>query len=151
MHDMAVLRKSNPPGEPPVPSIQEPPRVSTTTVSDLTNKKQISHLITHIGKNDPHLYTALSSLQSQNNQAVQNIHDLVLAINNLTDSINTAISTINAAIKKINSTVGVTGIFPTPPIKLPSRPGTGGISGRPAGSGGSKGNTAPIPKPVNVQ
>ena len=43
-------------------------------------KRQIGSLITHLGKDDNHLWNALTSLQDQSNQVVGNIQDLVKAI-----------------------------------------------------------------------
>jgi|SRR5215831_1657708 len=110
------------------------PRKPPTTVSDLTRQQQTGDLITHIGKQDPHLYQALTSMQKQSNQLVQNIEDLAAAINNLADSINNAIFAIT---KKT-----------TIRVHHPALPGSGGLRGQPADSGGSGENTAPIPPPV---
>lgn len=97
------------------------PRTDTTTVSDLTRKRQIADLITHIGISDPHLFQALSSLQSQNNQLVDNIMDLIAAIKKLTDDTGTAIT----------KSTGINTV-----LHHPSTPGSGGQTG---------GTTGPIP------
>jgi|SRR6516164_919854 hypothetical protein len=98
------------------------PRKSPNTVSEIARKKQIGDLITHLGTSDNHLFQALNSMQDQSNQLVENVADLVLAIQNLADKAG---------------------------VSSPAVPGGGGLRGDSANSGGSGGNTAPIPPKVN--
>jgi hypothetical protein len=100
------------------------PRTSPTTVSDLTKKKQIGDLISHLGISDVRLHTALTSLQSQNNQLADNVKDLVGAIQHLTKTTNTT-------------------------NNPPAVPGSGGLSGGSVNSAGASGNTAAIPPKVD--
>ena len=99
-------------------------RTPATTVSDLTKKQQTADLITHLGRSDNHLWQALTTIQNQANQLTENVSDLSAAINHLSDMLKT----------------------PRPAV-----PGSGGTSGGPADSGGSGGNTRPLPpRPVFV-
>jgi hypothetical protein len=109
------------------------PRTSASTVSALTKKKHTADLITHLGKQDNHLWNALTSIQGQNNQTVDNIVDIIGAIQQLTTSVSEAIS------KATNTTVT---------IEPPALPGGGGTAGGIAKSRGSGNNTKPIPPRV---
>jgi hypothetical protein len=110
-------------------------RTSATTVSEVANQRSIGNLISHIGGSDPHLFNALNSLQSQNNHIVQNIVDIIKAVNDLCTSVQQA----------IQDTTGKTANITPPAV-----PGGGGIVGRGNTVPGiSTGNTRPIPKPVS--
>jgi TolA-binding protein len=104
------------------------PRTSPSTVSDVTKKQQIADRISHLGKSDPRLHSALTSLQSQNNQLAENVKDLSAAIQQLTSN--------------VSKVTGHT-------VQPPAVPGSGGFSGGNANSAGAGENTMAIPPKVS--
>jgi hypothetical protein len=74
-------------------------------------------------------------MQKQSNQLTQNVQDIVKAFAFLVVSINTAFNAVNTRPTHVG-------------VQHPALPGTGGLAGDAAASGGSAGNTRAIPPRV---
>lgn len=111
------------------------PRTTATTVSDVAQNTQTGPLIAHLGRQDPHLHQALTTMQNQSNTLTNNVQDIVSGIQYLAQLVYQIVVQLNMQ-DQIPST-------------QPALPGTGGQKGGGSASRGSARNTAPIPPQVN--